>query len=138
MISGIWTVVVVKSGSYELLSRIPVLVFPTKNGSMLRDGPLNKEIPEVGKLLLQIYQETESEIDKAFGTLNKSCLKYSRNQWQKLLANEFYLIDSLCQIYDDDGFKIEDPAMVNPYRYIPFCEETLWSSLSPDPKSSIL
>ena len=57
--------------------------------------------------------------------------------WHKRLVNEFYILESICFAgnHDDKDANDNHEKLIHPS--IPPCEETLWSSLSPDPKSSI-
>ena len=55
--------------------------------------------------------------------------------WRKQLVNEFYTLVSICQ-YDNEDSNLDNHAqMLN--ANMTNCKETIWSSLSPDPKSTI-
>ena len=58
------------------------------------------------------------------------------DQWRKLLVSEFYAVDSLCRINDDQE-ETNNENNKNSYLHLPLCKHTVWSSMSPDPKSSI-
>ena len=139
MQSGIWTILVVRGDDNKFLARIPFLVYPSNNDTTWTNHTsTNSNIPENGKLLLKTFQDTKGKKEKDYEKLNESYLKYHTidlDQWRKLLINEFYDIDSLCRVHQEDIYAFK--AHEKPYQNFTFCKATLWSSLSPDPKSFI-
>ena len=139
MLSGIWTVIVIMVDSNKLLARIPFLVFPSKNVSSTINLSANYNIPENGKALLNIFHESKSELDIEFEKINKGHLKAHNDDleyWRKLLVNQFYIIDDVC-IIDQDQDHISNENYKRLYKHFTSCKDTVWSSMSPDPKSSI-
>ena len=136
LMSGIWTISVINEQNNQILGRLPFLVFPTKNNvdhKILSYQENNADYETISKLLKQ----TQTDRDIRYLTLNqKFSERDSIESWKKLLANDFYSLISMCHsIKDTDETKDNHENLSN--HNIPHCKDTIWSSLSPDPKSSI-
>ena len=143
MIPGIWTVLAINQKNNQLLSRIPFLVL----SSMVRieqKDMIYEVNEEESKELVKIFRETQSKHDMKLLQLSDQYLysKYykldtNHNTFESklLLVKEFYSFLSICNVaknetHHDNHVELSDQD-------IPVCKDTLWSSFSPDPKSSI-
>ena len=139
VMSGIWTVMVLNAQNNELLARIPFLIIPTENAietvSVSNNNNNNKEERQS---LAKLFRQTQSEEDKRLFELNHHCSKQNNKDkklCQKILVTEFYVLESICHA---NSMEAKEDNHQKPSKHnIPLCEETLWSSLSPDPKSEI-
>ena len=140
MLSGIWTVIVIIVDTEELLARLPFLVFPSKSVSSTISLSTNYSVPENGKVLLEIFHDYKSKQDIEFDTINERHLKAQIDdfeRWRKLLVKQFYVIEDVCRI-DHDQEDIRNESFEILHKDFNSCKDTVWSSMSPDPKSRIL
>jgi hypothetical protein len=141
MIPGIWTVLVINQRSNQFLCRIPFLVFSSK--VMEQNDMIYELNEELSQELVKIFQETQSKHDMKLLKLSDKYLYSQQFQqdtnnniiWSKLLlVKEFYSLVSICIVVNDETYNDSDIDV--PDLDIPVCKDTLWSSFSPDPKSS--
>ena len=132
LLPGIWTTLVVNLKNNDLLAKVPFLVFPTQDDY---EKVSNSHIAqEERNMLLKIFRDNHNEEDKKFKRLN---LDRQNNEWTKLLAREFYFLrdGGICQSSFNDKSLDNQTKKLSPG--LPVCEKTIWSSFSPDPKSTI-
>ena len=131
LIPGIWTIMVVNQKNNQLLTKVPFLVFPTKKVASANLISSSKE----HKMFLNIFQKSQTEEDMKYQKLNQDL---QNMEWPKLLAREFYSIkEGICQSSMNNQANDADNQIKNLSPKISLCEETLWSSFSPDLKSTI-
>ena len=134
MISGIWTILVMNKPKNSLLVTLSFLVFPTEKFLEHEKNRLLKN--EKGRHdFITIFNQTQNRQDKKFYKLNELHSELSNDEtllWSKLLLKEFYSFVSVCCAISN---KHINRTRTN--YSMPSCENTAWSSLSPDPKSSI-
>ena len=127
MISGIWTILVLNKQTNTLLVRLSFLVFPTEKFL----GHEKRKRHD----LITIFNQTQTLQDKTFDKLNQFHSELSNDEtvlWSKLLLKEFYSFVSVCCVISNKHIN-----RTKKNYSMPSCENTAWSSLSPDPKSSI-
>ena len=139
LMPGIWTTMVVNQKNNQLLAKVPFLVFPTKNPVEHKTNSQLLVSKEEHERLLKLFHKHSSDIhsneDMAFKKLN---LDRKSKEWPKLLVRKFYsLKDRICQSSFNVKSDHSDNQTINRSPNLPLCEETNWSSLSPDPKSTI-
>ena len=141
MANGNWTVMVINEQNNELLVKIPFLVF-TSNENHVESKPILYKVNQKERQVLsKMFQESnKNEQDNKMLKLNNqghSANSNNKSAWQKHVVNEFYTLNSIChsEHANDKGNSDNHAKLLNPD--IPPCKETLWSSLSPDPKSAI-
>ena len=146
MMKGIWTVMVINDKKYELLVKIHFLVLPSNEPYVDSETVTYEVAQEERQNLRKIFEQDEP--NNKFLKLNHARLDSDQVQspknedetsWQKQVVKEFYSLESICHSdYVDGGRNLDDHHRKGlNLRTIPRCEETLWSSLSPDPKSAI-
>jgi hypothetical protein len=147
MINGIWTVMVINQENNELVVKIPFLVVPSDKNYVDYKTVSYKVDKEERQIMTKMFQESnKNEEDKKLLKLNHgrvdsnnvhSVNKENKTAWKKQLVNEFYTLESICYSdHADAEGKLEKHARILTLD-IPSCKETVWSSLSPDPKSDI-
>ena len=141
MANGIWTAMVINEQNNELLVKIPFLVF-TSNENHVESKPILYKVNQKERQVLsKMFQESnKNEQDNKMLKLNHqghSANSNNKSAWQKHVVNEFYTLNFIChsEHANDKGNSDNHAKLLNPD--IPPCKETLWSSLSPDPKSAI-
>ena len=139
LMPGIWTTMVVNQKTNDLLAKVPFLVFPTKNTVEYKTNSQLLVSKEERERLLKLFHkhssDTQNNEGMTFKTLN---LDQKKKEWPKLLAREFYsLKDKICESSFNDKSDHSDNQAKNRSPNLPLCEDTIWSSLSPDPKSTI-
>ena len=102
---------------------------------------------EERQVLTKMFQESnKNDQDNKLLKLNQDGVGLDHAQsdnnqdmtsWKKELVNEFYTLGSICHSDNiDDKEKLDNHAKFSNLK-IPPCRETVWSSFSSDPKSSI-
>jgi hypothetical protein len=145
MMNGIWTAIVINQQNHEFLVKIPFLVFPSNKNYVNSETVSYQVDPEEVHILTKIFQESnQNEQDKKLLKLNHVRVhsddvqlvdNEAMTSWLKQLVNEFYKLVSVCQYDTEESYLDHHKQMLD--LDIPHCKETIWSSLSPDPKSTI-
>ena len=131
LMAGIWTTMVINQKTNKLILKIPFLIFPTKVDSNHKTVFQSLASQDERKFFSKIFQDSQSEDDLKYKNLNQDRHNLA---WPKLLAREFYsLKNSICR----SSIRAKPDNLDNLSTDIAPCEETLWSSLSADPKSTI-
>ena len=136
LMSGIWTIYVINQQNNQILGRLPFLVFPTKNTVDHKSVSYQENHADY-ETISKLLKQTQTDRDVRYLKVNQKFSEIdSIESWKKLLANEFYSLISMCHsIIDNEEMKDNHENLSN--HNIPHCKDTIWSSLSPDPKSSI-
>ena len=147
MMNGIWTAMVINQQNYEVLVKIPFLVFPSNANHKDYKKESYQVDQEDRQVLTNMFQESnKNEQDNKLLKLNKDLVgldhaKSANNEdmtsLKKMLVNEFYTLKSICHSNNVIGEGKLDNHSKFPKLGIPPCKETGWSSFYPDPKSAI-
>ena len=135
LMSGVWTIVVINQQTNHLLCRIQFLVFPTQNIDESNAALYNVSLVEQLKIL-KIAHESETKREKKLLEINRNLTSSSSNKELLFnqLVNDFYTLVSICSV---ENGELINQNKKDPNQHISLCNETVWSSLSPDPKSDI-
>jgi hypothetical protein len=147
MMNGIWTAMVINQQKHELLAKIPFLVFPSNENYVDSKTESYQVDQDESQILTKIFQESnKNEPDNKLLKLNhvradsdhvQSANNEDNTSWNKQALNEFYTLESICHSDHTDNEGNLDNHAKSLNLNIPNCKETVWSSLSSDPKSSI-
>ena len=143
LVHGIWTVIVAETNTLQPLAWVPFLVMPKSVDDGVKNGQKQSYAvsAEDQGLLAKLLKKPQDNLGQKLAQLNNDLLQNGKEKgrWlQKKLLKEFYTVKSMCE-----ATSIRDTTNENDYKghlslKLPNCEdETEWSSLSFDFKSSI-